>query len=108
MAAGSGEHGDGLGLGRAARGNAELDMLRRFREAEEYSSKDPTELQALQKKAPPVEGFEGSGIMGQLERLKGAGRTGPRLPPARPLRPLPAQPRSASAWPARTTFGCRR
>ena len=71
MAAGSGEHGDGLGLGRAARGNAELDMLRRFREAEEYSSKDPTELQALQKKAPPVEGFEGSGIMGQLERLKG-------------------------------------
>ncbi len=87
MAAGVGEHGDGLGLGRAARGNAEMDMLRRFREAEEYSSKDPTELQALQKNAPAVEGFEGGGIMGQLERLKGqqAGRhdeaaAGPRPP----------------------------
>ena len=70
VAAGAGPDGDGLGLGRAARGNAELDMLRRFREAEEYSSKDPTELQALSQAPKPVEGFEGGGIMGQLERLR--------------------------------------
>ena len=70
VAAGAGPDGDGLGLGRAARGNAELDMLRRFREAEEYSSKDPTELQALGQRSKGVEGFGGGGIMGQLERLR--------------------------------------
>ena len=62
---------DGLaGEGRAARGNAEMDMLRRFREAEEYASRDPTVLHGDKPKS--AEGFGGGGIAAELERLRGA------------------------------------
>lgn len=87
VAAGAGPDGDGLGLGRAARGNAELDMLRRFREAEEYSSKDPTELQALSQRPKAVEGFGGGGIMGQIERLREQDVAAAAAPEARPMTP---------------------
>lgn len=105
VATGAGEHGDGLGLGRAARGNAELDMLRRFREAEEYSSKDPTELQALHKQPPRAEGFEGGGIKGQLERLKGkqADQSGESAGAAAAVAPHP--PSAALARAATQRFG---
>ena len=52
VAKGGDADGEGMGRGRAVRGNAELDMLRRFREAEEYAGKDPTELQALKQTTP--------------------------------------------------------
>jgi len=87
---------DGLaGEGRAARGNAEMDMLRRFREAEEYASRDPTVLHGDKPKS--AEGFGGGGIAAELERLRGA------APAAEAAAGAPAAPAPAGGALARAT-----
>lgn len=65
--------GDAAGLrdaGTAAQSGSEMDMVRRFREGE-FAGHDPTLLQANSGAAEPTNlGFGGSGIMGEIERLR--------------------------------------